>query len=85
LPESGVVLAQIAVESKENEIVAATKVLTELNLRGMGQREWVTLPPRCDLSGRPFPIEARTSTRSKRHSEQFGSGVTTTKRLQECG
>jgi predicted transposase YbfD/YdcC len=35
LPESGVVLAQIAVESKENEIVAAPKVLAELDLRGM--------------------------------------------------
>jgi predicted transposase YbfD/YdcC len=34
LPESGVVLAQIAVESKENEIVAAPKVLAELDLRG---------------------------------------------------
>jgi predicted transposase YbfD/YdcC len=35
LPGSGVVLAQVAVESKENEIVAAPKVLAQLDLRGM--------------------------------------------------
>lgn len=35
LPGSGVVLAQIAVETKENEIVVAPKVLAQLDLRGM--------------------------------------------------
>lgn len=34
LPAEGVVLAQEAVESKENELVAAPKVLKSLNLRG---------------------------------------------------
>lgn len=34
-PDSGVVLAQLAVDSKENEIVAAPKILAQLDLRGM--------------------------------------------------
>jgi predicted transposase YbfD/YdcC len=34
LPAEGVVLAQVAVESKENELVAAPKVLASLDLRG---------------------------------------------------
>jgi len=35
LPQLGVVLAQVAVENKENEIVAAPKVLAQLDLRGL--------------------------------------------------
>jgi predicted transposase YbfD/YdcC len=35
LPQLGVVLAQVAVESKENEIVAAPKVLQQIDLRGL--------------------------------------------------
>jgi predicted transposase YbfD/YdcC len=35
LPDSGVVLAQLAVESKENEIVAVPKLLAHLDLTGM--------------------------------------------------
>lgn len=35
LPKQGVVLAQVAVASKENEIVAAPKLLAQLDLRGM--------------------------------------------------
>lgn len=35
LPQSGVVLTQIAVETKENEIVVAPKVLASIDLRGM--------------------------------------------------
>jgi predicted transposase YbfD/YdcC len=35
LPQLGVVLAQVAVERKENEIVAAPKVLQQLDLRGL--------------------------------------------------
>lgn len=35
LPKQGVVLAQIAVETKENEIVVAPKVLASIDLRGM--------------------------------------------------
>jgi predicted transposase YbfD/YdcC len=35
LPETGVVLAQVAVDSKENEIVAVPKLLRSLNLTGM--------------------------------------------------
>ena len=35
LPERGVVLAQLAVEAKENEIVAVPKVLAHLDLSGM--------------------------------------------------
>lgn len=35
LPQSGVVLAQIAVEAKENEIVIAPKILSQIDLRGM--------------------------------------------------
>ena len=34
LPAEGIVLVQVAVESKENEIVAAPKVLASLDLRG---------------------------------------------------
>jgi predicted transposase YbfD/YdcC len=34
LPTEGIVLAQVAVENKENEIVAAPKVLASLDLRG---------------------------------------------------
>jgi predicted transposase YbfD/YdcC len=35
LPESGVVVAQMAVDRKENEIVAVPKLLTQINLTGM--------------------------------------------------
>jgi predicted transposase YbfD/YdcC len=35
LPQSGVVLAQIAVEAKGNEIVVAPKLLAQIDLRGM--------------------------------------------------
>jgi predicted transposase YbfD/YdcC len=35
LPEQGVVLAQLAVDTKTNEIVAAPKVLAQLDLRGL--------------------------------------------------
>lgn len=35
LPDTGVVLAQVAVESKENEIVAVPKLLRGLDLRGV--------------------------------------------------
>ena len=35
LPEAGVVLAQVAVDRKENEIVAVPKLLTQLDLTGM--------------------------------------------------
>jgi predicted transposase YbfD/YdcC len=35
LPDTGVVLAQVAVESKENEIVAVPKLLSRLDLTGM--------------------------------------------------
>lgn len=35
LPGEGVVLAQVAVESKENEIVAAPRLLSQLDLRGV--------------------------------------------------
>jgi predicted transposase YbfD/YdcC len=35
LPESGVVLAQVAVDRKENEIVAVPRLLTQLDLTGM--------------------------------------------------
>jgi hypothetical protein len=35
LPSSGLVLMQIAVESKENEIVAAPKLLQSIDLQGM--------------------------------------------------
>lgn len=34
LPEDGIVLLQVAVESKENEITAAPRLLAELDLRG---------------------------------------------------
>lgn len=34
LPEEGLVLLQVAVESKENEITAAPRLLTELDLKG---------------------------------------------------
>ena len=34
LPEEGIVLMQVAVESKENEITAAPKVLSRLDLKG---------------------------------------------------
>jgi hypothetical protein len=34
MPAEGVVLAQVAVESKENELVAAPKALESLNFRG---------------------------------------------------
>lgn len=35
LPQQGIVLMQVAVDSKENEIVAAPKLLAEMDLRGM--------------------------------------------------
>jgi hypothetical protein len=54
LPEEGIVLLQVAVESKENEITVAPRLLAELDLKGRivcgdaGHRKWLTLPARCD-------------------------------------